>query len=232
MERIWKEFGKNTLAGKLLFDLYGTKFKPEEHIKYPKLSIKTTPNENKTTENKPLTYRNKTQQKLSKIDYPKNEIERPKIPKIEFISKRKNQKEIQKDLDKIKKESAPQKNPILKNRKLEIEKLQDKFQYEERKILPLKARPPVIKFDDETNLNENLIEKKTESKYEKLKNQIYEGLNYDYQRLNEINLVKPSFDNKGKRNTIEKLSVVREIQSKINDLKVINEKLYEENKIQ
>lgn len=228
MERIWKEFGKNTLAGKLLFDLYGTKFKPEDHIKYPKLSINNTKDE-KIPEKKIVTYRNKTQQKLSKIDYPKNEIERPKIPKIEYITKRKNQKEIQKDLDKIKKETAPIKGVVVKNRKMEIEKLQDKFQFDERKIMPERARPPVVNIGDEMNFLDNKVEIKHESKYDKLKNQIYEGLNEDYERLNEMNKIKPTFDNRGKRNTVEKLSLVREIQSKINDLKVINEKLINDN---
>ena len=34
MQRVWKEFGKNTEAGKLLYNIYGVKYKPEDHIKY------------------------------------------------------------------------------------------------------------------------------------------------------------------------------------------------------
>ena len=41
MERVWKEFGKNTEAGKLLYNIYGVNYKPENHINYPKLVMKT-----------------------------------------------------------------------------------------------------------------------------------------------------------------------------------------------
>ena len=41
MERVWKEFGKNTEAGKLLYNIYRVKYRPENHINYPKLVMKT-----------------------------------------------------------------------------------------------------------------------------------------------------------------------------------------------
>ena len=41
MERVWKEFGKNTEAGKLLYNIYGVNYRPENYINYPKLIIKT-----------------------------------------------------------------------------------------------------------------------------------------------------------------------------------------------
>ena len=153
MERVWKEFGKHTSAGKLLYDLYGVKFKPEEHITYP--DIKPNINKTKVVKNEIKPKRNKTTEKiLSKINYPEIEKKQkyPQMHKIDLIYKRKNQTEIQKDFEKIKKEIKP---PTMinttRNRQEQIEKLQDKFQNDEKKILPLKARPPKIELKEEDN---------------------------------------------------------------------------------
>ena len=42
MERVWKEFGKNTQAGKMLYEIYGVRYKAEQHINYPKIVKKKT----------------------------------------------------------------------------------------------------------------------------------------------------------------------------------------------
>ena len=40
LNRVWKEFGKQTESGKLLYDLYGVRFRPEKFVNYPKLKAK------------------------------------------------------------------------------------------------------------------------------------------------------------------------------------------------
>lgn len=156
MERIWKEFGKHTPAGKLLYDLYGVGFRPEEHISYPQIQTKKSTTNN--TDNKSAkssrtlkTERSKNQENLlSKINYPPitNRNQTKPLHKVDLIARRKNQTEIQKDLDKIKQENRPPVYNDNKNRKAQIEKLQDKFQYEEKTYLPQKARPPKIVLSD------------------------------------------------------------------------------------
>ena len=98
MERVWKEFGKHTPAGKLLYDLYGIGYKPENHINYPKLQPKkplTSTNKDEKIE-KNLKPGNKTKTVLNKINYPKldNNIKFPEIHKVDMIRKRKNQNQI------------------------------------------------------------------------------------------------------------------------------------------
>lgn len=173
MERVWKEFGKHTPAGKLLYDLYGVSFKPEDHIVYPKLKIDKQKNKGEllTNQQQSKTHRAKTSEKISKINYPSlNSKQLPKIAKVDLIKKRKTEFQIKNELIKRKEETKPPvMNPFAnKNRKEQIEKLQSKFQYEEKKYLPEKARPPRIVFDEEEMNKEvmnNLNNRNTKGHY-------------------------------------------------------------------
>lgn len=215
MERVWKHFGKNTEAGKLLYDLYGVGFKPEDHIKYPKLTMK------KKTEiipDKPKTYRNKTSDKLSKIQYPElNKQIINVVHKIDIIPKRKPQEEIIKELNKIKIENKP---PVenYKNRKQQIENLQEKFQYGEKMYLPEKARPPKINIEETLNhinqLNEANINtpNKKPDELSDIHNKIINEIDERYKYLNELKLAG---DKK------QQIVIMNEIKSKIKELRTV-----------
>ena len=72
MQRVWKEFGKHTEAGKLLYNIYGVKYNPEQHINYPKLILKTPEmKERERLEKERLKEekRNKMTKAARKIDY-------------------------------------------------------------------------------------------------------------------------------------------------------------------
>lgn len=246
MERVWREFGKHTNAGKLLYDLYGVKFKPEEHINYPKIT--TTRKEPLKIENeveKNKTKRNKTSEKiLSKISYPKIEMKKPKqYHKIDLIYKRKNQNEIMKDFEKIKQEIKPPtiNNTKNTNRKEQIEKLQDKFQYGEKTYLPMRARPPKINLNEEdeekykTNieiLNEKNLEKLKE-KGHSLTNDNYED---EYSKLHKKIMVeideryKFMEDMKKLGDESRNVELMSEIKSRIKELRTL-EKLRLKNNI-
>lgn len=227
MERIWKEFGKNTQAGKILYELYGVGFKPEEHISYPKIIPKKTVIKEVI---KPVTHRTKTSENILKINYPdiSNKPNYPPIAKVDLIKKRKNQVNIQKDIDQIKKDSKPPIENNLKNRKFQIEQLQDKFQYEEKTYLPKNARPPKIVLDeiDKTNIN-NQINKlnqinniknkypdtnKSEDELSKLYDAILLEIDERYKHMEEM---KKLGDNS------KSSSMMNEIKSRLQELKTI-----------
>ena len=143
MERVWKHFGKNTEAGKLLYQIYGVNYKPEDHINYPKLIIKkkTSDNiDNKKTKHKRAVTTEKVLNKISYPDLNKRNFYKPPA-KIDLIAKRKGKNEIDKEIISYREETKrqPLLNPVTKNRKEIIEKLQDNFQYQEKKYLPEKA---------------------------------------------------------------------------------------------
>lgn len=226
MERIWKEFGKNTQAGKILYELYGVGFKPEEHINYPKIIPKKAVTKEVI---KPITHRAKTSENISKINYPdiNNKPYYPPIAKVDLIKKRKNQVMIQKEIEQIKKDSKPPVENNLKNRKLQIEQLQDKFQYEEKTYLPKKARPPKIVLDekDELNINthidklnqiNNIKNKYSDNKPEDELSKLYDAILLEIdERYKHMEEMKKLGDNS--KSTL----MMNEIKSRLQELKTI-----------
>jgi hypothetical protein len=237
MERIWKEFGKNTQAGKILYELYGIGFKPEEHINYPKIIPKQKDKEKEHKEAvKSTTHREKKIENISKINYPElnKKSNFPSIAKVDLIKKRRNQVEIQKELDKIKTDIKPPLENNLKNRKLEIEKLQDRYQYEEKTYLPKKARPPKIVLNevDNKNINEQIkklnqinsfklnstIDNKQEDELSRLYDSILSEIDERYKHMEEMKKLGEN------TNTTV---IMSEIKSRIQELRTL-EKLRKE----
>lgn len=160
LDRVWKEFGKQTQAGKLLYDLYGVRFRPDKFVNYPKLKMKEK--EEKVERAKSSS---NLKQAVQKVSYPEPEIKKSKYTfhKVDFIPKRKKEEVIKKEIEGIKSNMvrelntnrAVYKNPQA-NRKLQIERLQDKFQFQERTVMPKGARLPGIKVVDTENEVENI----------------------------------------------------------------------------
>mmetsp|Transcript_35992 Transcript_35992/g.37358 ORF Transcript_35992/g.37358 Transcript_35992/m.37358 type:complete len:241 (-) Transcript_35992:31-753(-) len=228
MERVWKEFGKHTPAGKLLYDLYGVGFKPEEHISYPEIKATKKKQETKLLETKKNTQRGKTTEKvLSKINYPSMKKESfPIIPKVDLIKKRKTKADIDNNLIQIKHDIKPPQENKAKNRKQQIEKLQDTFQYKEKKYLPERARPPKVVIDEEI-LNEsnkmqtlnsnnlrkaNLNNQKSEDELTVLYNKILCEIDERYKFMDEMNKLGDQSQNP---------TIMSEIKARIQELKTI-----------
>ena len=152
MQRVWKEFGKNTEAGKLLYNIYGVKYKPENHINYPKLIMKSPEmRERERLEKERLKQEraNRLLKATQKIDY--NQGLRHYQPQrynpygqVDFMPHRKNQRQIQREIDYMKNQMNAKKayanSQPFESREAKIEKLQNRFEYQERTVMPKGAR--------------------------------------------------------------------------------------------
>ena len=234
LERVWKHFGKNTEAGKLLYQIYGVNYKPEDHINYPKLKINKNKQNINLSQNNNKSKRSVTVGKvLNKISYPsinKTNVLKP-VPKIDLIAKRKSKNKIQKDVAAIKEEAKkhPILNPLERNRKEIIEKLQYNFQYQEKTYLPKNARPPKIDFNDiSTNIESNIeilnsknFNKLNKSKacnqkeceYDKLSKAIFNEIEERYNYIKEIKEIGGDINQETK--------ILNEIKDRLQELKTI-----------
>ena len=240
MQRVWKEFGKNTEAGKLLYNIYGVKYKPEDHITYPKLIMKTPEmKERERLEKERLKQlkANKMKKATQQIDY--NQGLRRYQPQrynpygqVDFIPHRKNQKQIQKELDSIKSQMNAKKayagSKPFESRESKIEKLQNKFEYQERTVMPKGARlPGLIINEDERKEQIKIIHEKRKydmikkddkrAELERLYNNIVQEIDERYQHMNEMKKLGKNVDD----------VIMSEIKERIQDMKSI-EKMIEE----
>jgi hypothetical protein len=236
MGRVWKEFGKQTEAGKLLYQLYGVRYRPDNFVNYPKLKVKTK--EEKEYEEKLKSQRPKSTTKIvnavNKIDYPEinpNKYSRYKFAKVDLIPKRKNENNIKEELQKIKKDiqtgvsSSSKINQPNMNRKLQIEKLQDKFMFQERTVMPKGARLPGVKViesntNSDTNTFNTLENKPTKPKFnrhnrreelEYLYDQIMKEIDERYVYMEDIKKLGKDMD----------LIIMGEIKERIDELKKV-----------
>lgn len=230
MERVWKDFGKQTQAGKLLYNLYGMRFRPENYVNYPKLKIKSASDKqsDKNALNSKKTNTN-LQTATEKIEYPVN-IPRNKynFNKLDFLPKRKGEKAIKDELNEIKNDRVNQlqrhsyKNNI--NRGNEISKLQDKFMFQERTVMPKGARLPGVKREIESehieeekayNYNQNKnIKFDKDSKREEmdyLYGQIMKEIDERYSYMEEMKKLGKDVD----------MIMMNEIKERIDELKKI-----------
>ena len=145
--KIWKIFGRNTHAGRVLHQVY--QLPRAVKIDYPKLKLKPKTEETVVKIQKPCPQK-------AKIDYPPAKIfEEKKIAKVDLIPKRKNYEEIKKEIDEFYRVPViPQNKGV--NREVMIDKLQKKFK-NSRGGLPKKAELPMINTNDDNqeNLEEN-----------------------------------------------------------------------------
>jgi hypothetical protein len=238
LTRAWKEFGKHTEAGKMLYNLFGVKFRPDQFVNYPKLKLKSQ--EEKEEEIYKNNMRAKSSSKVkaaaSKIDY-SLPIKNPKykFSKVDFIPKRKKEAVIKTELENIKSSmiDASSKNKNVKmavNRKAQIEKLQDRFQFQERTVMPKGARFPGVKhIQTDENITEEQVCTNVKKKYNRndkreeldhLYNQVLKEIDERYVYMGEIKALGKDMD----------LIIMGEIKERIDELKKIQKMIDEYDK--
>ena len=240
MERVWKEFGKNTEAGKLLYNIYGVNYRPENHINYPKLIIKTPEmRERERLEKERLKQEraNRLIKATQKIDYNQGlrHYQRQRYNpygQVDFMPHRKNQMQIQKEMDYMKKQMNAKKVYVnytpFESRESKIAKLQNKFEYQERTVMPKGARlPGLIITEDDRNEQIKVIHEKNEfdhvikndkrAELERLYNNIIKEIDERYQHMNDMKKLGKNVDS----------VMMAEIKERIQDMKNL-EKMIEE----
>lgn len=242
LDRVWKQFGKNTNAGKLLYDLYGVKFKPEQHIAYPDLKKNKSNNPNG---NGPIISnidpkdraKSSARERMQRIEYP--DLQRKyisKYSKVDFIPKRKNEKlilqEIENDKLQMFKDNKAKRN-FTNSRKYEIEKLQDNFEFQERKVMPKGARLPGIKterqievvkveeeLEDHQPINIKNYRKAGLSKNEELQflyNSIMKEIDERYVHMEEMKKMGKSIDERIMGEIRERLDELKQLKKMMKD---------------
>jgi hypothetical protein len=233
---LWKVFGRESEAGKLLFSLYRNGKPPKIDYPKPKMKPKTAVSMESQRIVKPCPQK-------TMINYP--ELPKPvekKIHAVDLIPKRKNVIDIQREMDDFKK------NPIIpenkgKNRADMVEKLQAKFK-KGRGALPKGAELPKLEGDISYNeeeikqmamakLGKNMIYMKPEKKVVKdtkkmTKDEEDEELNKLYDEIeNEIverqkylddmdDLDEPEIKTKIKKEIVERVSELQKIIKMMN----------------
>ena len=242
LDRVWKEFGKQTQAGKLLFDLYGVRYRPDKFVSYPKIKAKTKEEKLKDAviKSRPKST-SKLTQAINKISYPEPTAKATyKFHKVDFIPKRRKENVIKQELDDIRTNMIKHNNNnnsgsgrVNKNvnRKMQIESLQDKFLFQERTVMPKGARLPGIKpiqgkshdnleennnDQDDINTNHKFYTKKEELRY--LYSQIMKEIDERYVYMEEIKKLGKNMD----------LIIMAEIKDRLDELKKIKKMMDEE----
>jgi hypothetical protein len=127
----------------MLYNLYGVRYRPEQHINYPKLSKRGNSVRSETNK--------MPEQKTTKpkINYPIMKPKQVKIDKLSLIPKKRKEENIKNELLEIQNHIRTFKlSSEPANRKQQIESLQDKFVCQERTVMPKGARFPSVKIDD------------------------------------------------------------------------------------
>ena len=240
MERVWKEFGKNTEAGKLLYNIYGVNYKPENHINYPKLVMKTPEmKERERLEKERIKQEraNRLIKATQKIDYSQGlRHYQPQrynpYGQVDFMPHRKNQKQIQREIDYMKNQMNAKKVYVnskpFESREAKIAKLQDRFEYQERTVMPKGARLPGLKITEDDRKEQiksihnkyefdNVIKNDKRAELERLYNNIIKEIDERYQHMNEMKKLGKNVDN----------VIMSEIKERIQDMKNL-EKMIEE----
>lgn len=239
LQRVWKEFGKHTEAGKLLYNIYGSKYRPEQHIKYPKLKLKTPEMKEQERIEKERLKRekqNKIAKAANKIDYSsglrqyQGEVYNP-YGRVDYIPHRKNEQQIKQEINVMKRQMSQKvktNSRIGPNRKEQIAKLQDKFEFQERTVMPKGARLPGIKLDEQEEMDQKNkihsdIEKETvdrndkRAELERLYNNIVNEIDERYKYMNDMKQLGKNVDS----------VIMGEIKERINEMKTL-QKLIEE----
>ena len=233
LERVWREFGKQTEAGKLLYDLYGMRYRPEKFVNYPKLKTKGKDEK----ENLKQAERAKSSSNLkiaaNKIDYPSVQKKSiyAKMSKVDLIPRRRKEKEIKNEIKEIKSNMIKEvtKPPIYKiNRTAQIENLQDNFMFQERTVMPKGARLPglkVVNKEDRNDPSNRNITSEFESEQVKPKfgkNNRREELDYLYgQIMKEIDERYVYMEEIKKLGKDKDLIIMGEIKERLDELKSI-----------
>ena len=150
MTRMWKEFGKQTQAGKLLYDIYGVRYRPEKFVSYPKLNVKSKEQIEEEKKKGQGIPNNNNKEATSKISYPdlRKKYSNHEFHKIDFVPKRKKEEQIKQEISAIKTEINKRTTSVrapVRNRNEMISNLQENFQFQERTVMPKGARLPGLK---------------------------------------------------------------------------------------
>jgi hypothetical protein len=217
LQRAWKEFGKQTQAGKMLYDLYGVRYRPDQHISYPK-QLKMKP---KVVEEK-----KEPAKRAKSISYPVMQ-KKPsrKINMIDICPKRKHLDDIKHDMDDIKREikgyGMDGKKTV--NRKAEIMKLQDRFQYQERTVMPKGCRLPGLKEKDVEEVDQVVSSNRPKRLYDR-RDELDEMYDLTLKDIDERYVYMEEMKKLGKN---VDLNIMSEIRTKIDDMRNI-QKLIDE----
>mmetsp|Transcript_8826 Transcript_8826/g.13148 ORF Transcript_8826/g.13148 Transcript_8826/m.13148 type:complete len:212 (+) Transcript_8826:24-659(+) len=133
MDRLWKDFGRETSAGRALYSLYGARSKPQVYYPPVKTKKKPLPCEGTKSKAKPK----------PEIDYPQPKMPRPRFHPIDFVPKRKNQDSIKQEVSSNYKELNPPPKRGTNREELKSN-LQEKFQFSTG-ALPESVMMPVSK---------------------------------------------------------------------------------------
>ena len=209
LQRVWKEFGKNSEAGKMLYNLYGVRYRPDQHINYPKLTKRGNSVRSETNK--------KPEQKITKpqINYPIMKPKQVKIDKLSLIPKKRKEENIKNELIEIQNHIRTFKlssKPV--NRKQQIESLQDKFICQERTVMPKGARFPGVKIDD---IKIAPVEQQKDG-YDILYDKILKEIDERYVYMEEMKKLGKDVDK----------VIMREIRDRIDELKKIKKLMEDE----
>ena len=234
LQRVWKEFGKHTEAGKMLYNIYGARYRPEQHIKYPKLILKTPEmreQERIEKERKKREKENKITKAAKQIDYSSGlrQYQRDAYNpygRVDYIPHRRSENKIKYELFMMKKqmrERVKTNARIGPSRKEKIMQLQDRFEFQERTVMPKGARMPGVKMDDGQERIHNEMQKESyerndkRGELERLYNNIVGEIDERYKYMNDMKRLGKNVDN----------VIMGEIKERINEMKTL-QKLIEE----
>lgn len=234
LERVWREFGKQTQAGKLLYDLYGVRFRPDKFIKYPKVKVKTEDEKKREKEmnrahSVNLLKKMEKVERIERIDYPNmnQKYSNFKINKIDLIPKRKKENVIKDELDDIKRNMANYKtSKPNQNRKMQIEQLQNKFQFQEGAVMPKAVRMPGVKTTNSNSESNSKLDYHQKIKYGQTSKK--DELEYLYESvMKEIDERYLHMEEMKKLGKDVDLLMMGEIKSRLDELKNIQRMLSE-----
>jgi len=212
---LWKIYGRESEAGKMLFKLFG-KGPNSVKVDYPKPKTMKKPLPFQESKRLP----NMIPPSKTMIEYPEiksNKKPLPKIHAVDLIPKRKNEVEIKKEIDEFYSKPVIPLNKGV-NRKALVEDLQAKFK-KQRGALPKAAELPLYnpeEFEDEIT-EEELKQKALQKISKKL-------VTYTYQKPKNPEEDKKGMTKNEQQDELEKLyeDVVGEIEERQQYLEEIN----------
>lgn len=234
LQRVWKEFGKHTEAGKMLYNIYGGRYRPEQHIKYPKLILKTPEmreQERIEKERKKREKENKITKAAKQIDYSsglrqyQRDVYNP-YGRVDYIPHRRSENKIKYELFMMKKQMGERVKTnarIGPSRKEKIMQLQDRFEFQERTVMPKGARMPGVKMDDGQERIHNEMQKESyerndkRGELERLYNNIVGEIDERYKYMNDMKRLGKNVDN----------VIMGEIKERINEMKTLQKLIVE-----
>jgi len=213
---LWKIYGRESAAGKMLFKLFG-KGPSSIKIDYPKPKTEKKPLPWEQTKKSDLVPASKTI-----IDYPElksNTKPLPRVHAVDLIPKRKNENEIRREIENFySKPDVPLNKGV--NRKQLVEDLQAKFK-KQRGALPKGAELPLYQPDPQEVLEEISEEELKQRALKKIPKKL---VAYTYEKPKKDEDEKKGMSKSEQQQELEQLyeDVVAEIEERQQYLEEIN----------